>query len=105
MASRVSSNISGLIGNGYKITPLRDSLKLECLESAAKLIKYLKQLDSKDLVVGQFEEKVMIKSVVHGIELGDEEMLKSDFSVDGSARIHIEDVKRISRIKSSVLFF
>ena len=91
---RVSCEISGLIGNDFKITLFRDSLKLECLE----------QLDSKDLVVGRFEEKVLIKGVVHRIKIGDEEVLKSDFSVEGSPRIHIEDVKRIGRTKSLVIF-
>ena len=52
LPARVNREISKLTGNDYKITPLRDSLKLECSESAARLIRNFKHLDSKDLVVG-----------------------------------------------------
>ena len=58
------------------------------------------------MVVTPFEEKVLIKGVVYGIDLGDEEgELKSYFSVDGSDRIHIEEARRIGKSKSVVISF
>ena len=49
---------------------------------------------------------MLIKGVVYGIDLGDEEgELKSYFSVDGSDRIHIEEARRIGKSKSVVISF
>ena len=81
----VSSEIPEFVGIDYKITPLRDSMKLECSEVAAKLVQKLNQLDCKELVVGRFEEKVVVKGVVHGIEIGEEEVVKGDFSMESSS--------------------
>ena len=43
----MSSEIFDLIGTDYKIVQMRDSLKLECTEKAARVVQRLKLLDGR----------------------------------------------------------